>query len=106
MEYTKKLLAIFDKIGHRGALEQLLEECGELCAVGAKQLRIFRGVNYTPVTLSENSNNLIEEAADVSLCLDLFCIAFSANADATKARFTEIKAQKLARWLARLEIQE
>ena len=106
MNYDEKLYAIFDHIGRHAVLEQCIEECGEFVQAAAKQLRIFRGANYTPVTLTENSNNLIEEAADLSLCLDLLAVSFGNDAEATRARIAETKAAKLDRWLARLGITE
>lgn len=104
MNYDEKLYAIFDRIGRHAVLEQCIEECGEFVQAAAKQLRIFRGANYTPVTLTENSNNLIEEATDLSLCLDLMAVSFNADLEKTKARIGEIKATKLERWLSRLGI--
>lgn len=106
MDYDEKLYAIFDSIGRHAVLEQAMEECGEFVQAAAKQLRIFRGTNYTPVTLTENSNNLIEEAADLSLCLDLLAVSFNPDLEKTKSRIAETKAAKLDRWLSRLGIAE
>ena len=106
MTETEKLYKVFEKIGREAVLEQLIEECGELVQAAAKQLCIFRGVNYTPVKLSENSSNLLEESADLELCQKLLKISFSANTERTEKRTEKIKAAKLARWLERLEIEE
>ncbi|WP_147613021.1 nucleoside triphosphate pyrophosphohydrolase family protein [Treponema pectinovorum] len=105
MTEKEKLYEIFIKIGRNAVLEQVLEECGELVQASAKQLRIFRGKNCTPVKLSENSENLLEEAADVSLCIELLAVSFYADTEKAKEIITKIKTAKLKRWLERLEIK-
>lgn len=105
MTQEEKLQAIFKKIGREAILEQIVEENAELIQTAAKQLRILRGANYTPVKLSENSNNLLEEAADTLLNIDLLAVSFNADTEKTKKRIEEIKNTKLNRWLDRLGIK-
>ncbi len=105
MTYEEKLSEIFKAIGRKAVLEQAIEECGEFIHAAAKQLRILRGTNYTPVKLSENSNNLLEETADLELCLCLVATAFDCDRKKTDAQIERIKAEKLERWLDRLNIK-
>ncbi len=105
MTYEEKLYAIFEKIGYKAVLEQALEESGEFIQCAAKHLRIVRGVNYTPVKLADNVNNLQEETADTLLCLDLIITAMGKDRNLTEKRIEEIKAAKLDRWLERLSIE-
>lgn len=52
-------------------LAQLAEECAELSKAALKLRRVYSGVNPTPVTEAEAFSNLVEEVADVSLCLEV-----------------------------------
>lgn len=74
--------------------------------VTAKQLRILRGVNPTPITCDKNIKNLEEEIADVQICIDLAIIAMRRNNAKTQENIETIKQQKLSRWLDRLGIKE
>ena len=105
MVNEEKLIKIFEKIGVAAVIEQALEECGEFSKAAAKHLRIMRGVNYTPVKLTENSCNLMEETADIMLCLELLQVAFSPNRGKTRELIEGIKAAKLDRWLDRLGVK-
>lgn len=104
MTDDEKLCEIFHTIGRDAVIEQALEECGEFIQAGAKHLRILHGKNYTPVKLADNCENLLEEMADVMLCIDVLITAFSADRDKTKKNIEAIKCAKLERWLTRLNI--
>ena len=106
MTYDDKIYNIFWKIEKEAVLEQLIEEAGELIHASAKQLRIMRKVNPTPIKLSENTKNLKEEIADVQLCIDLTLYALHGNRVKTQKEIELIKQQKLSRWLERLGIKE
>lgn len=80
-------------------LEQLIEECGELVQAAAKRLRILRGQSPTPVTLEDNMEDLTEEIADVSLCID----AYKGKAVCEK-NVCLIYLQKAKRWTDRLNV--
>ena len=60
---------ITDKLSRAAVLEQLAEECAELAKAALKLARIDRNENPTPVTETEAMDNLIEEIADVQLCI-------------------------------------
>lgn len=51
-------------------LEQLAEECSELAQAALKLARIRRGENPTPVVESAAADALLEEIADVLVCMD------------------------------------
>lgn len=62
---------IIKEIGMPAVLEQLGEECCELGQAAMKLARKYRNENPTPKTEQECINNLVEEMADVMLCIDL-----------------------------------
>lgn len=106
MTYEDKLKKIFNAIKTKAILEQLIEELGELVQASAKHLRIMRGVNPTPITHSENTENIQEEIADVQICIELAIQAMSYDSTEMQKKIDFIKQQKLSRWLDRLEIKE
>lgn len=59
-----------DRIGDAAMLEQLAEECAELGQAALKLARIVRNENPTPVTEGRASAMILEEAADVLICMD------------------------------------
>ena len=61
---------MLDQIGEPAMYEQLAEECTELAKAALKMARIIRNENPTPVTATEASDMIIEEAADVLICLE------------------------------------
>ena len=93
-------------IESEAVLEQLIEEAGELIQASAKQLRIIRGKNPTPITCKENAKNVQEEIADVQICIDLAIEAMSYNTADGQKQIELIKQQKLSRWLNHLGIKE
>jgi NTP pyrophosphatase (non-canonical NTP hydrolase) len=50
-------------------LTQLAEEAAELCKAALKLRRVYTGVNPTPVSGKEAFTNLLEELADVYVCI-------------------------------------
>lgn len=56
-------------LGEPALMEQLAEECSELAQAALKLARKERGENPTPKTLDECFKALIEEMADVKLCI-------------------------------------
>ena len=106
MTYIDKLDNIFCKIKKEAVLAQLIEEAGELIQASAKQLRIMRRANPTPITCKENIKKLEEEIADVQLCIDLTLYSLNGNRLKTEKEIKLIKRQKLSRWLERLGIKE
>jgi len=62
---------IIKAIGEPAILEQLAEECAELAQAALKLSRAMRGENPTPVGSDEARYALVEEMADVQLCIDM-----------------------------------
>lgn len=63
-----KLTETCNKLGVDELLGQLTEECGELVQAAQKVRRARKGT--TPVSLDDALVKLIEECADVLLCID------------------------------------
>lgn len=90
-------MKLISEMSEEALLEQLLEECGELVQVLAKRLRIIRGESPTPVTDKANLKGIIEECADVCLCIDTVIDKLNC-----KEAVLEIKNYKTLRWIERL----
>lgn len=78
---------------------QLAEECAELGKAALKMARIYRGVNPTPVTRAEAFQNLVEELADVSLCVEVLGL----NTKEVMGNCDSICEEKSVRWMNRLK---
>ena len=63
-----KLFDVVDKIGTENLLIQVAEECSELSKAALKLHRVATGT--TPVSLEDAKENLIEEMADVLVCME------------------------------------
>ncbi len=61
---------LYENIGKSAMLEQTAEECSELAQACLKLSRKYRGENYTPRTQEEIESHLLEEIADVMICID------------------------------------
>lgn len=92
MECVKKLL------GEDELLLQIAEECNELGQAALKLRRAKNGL--TPVSVEEAHKKLLEEIADVVLCLDV--LGFGEDL----ITILNIMDYKLTRWKARLEHQQ
>lgn len=79
------------------ALLQLAEECSELSKAALKLNRKLGGFNPTPLTLEVAKSNLMEEIADVRVCLRNLENIYG------KLDTRDIERLKIARWKARLE---
>lgn len=78
-------------------LNQLAEEAGELASAANKMIRIIDGANPTPVTPDEGWKKLLEESADVQVCLgEILSIA-------DWETVAHARAKKENRWMQRLE---
>lgn len=62
---------ILSDMGEPAALELLAEECTELAQSALKLARKQRGENPTPVTLQKCVVQILEEMADVWLCINV-----------------------------------
>lgn len=87
----KKLEEIVTKLGLQEILGQLSEECAELTQAAQKLRRVLAGT--TPVTWDEALASLMEEAADVLICIDTLEVSVIQG-----GKVREIAAKKLKRW--------
>jgi len=84
-----------DRIGDAAMYEQLAEECAELGQAALKLARVLRKENPTPMTETEASDMIIEEAADVLICIDEVGVFDSSEV----ARVAHAKRERFkARW--------
>lgn len=64
-------MVLIDGLTKEDYLDQLIEECGELVQAASKLKRARGTRNKTPVTEAEALTKLIEEVADVTLCIEM-----------------------------------
>ena len=83
------------KLPQTAILMQLAEECAEAAQAALKLARVMEGVNPTPVSEGEATLSLMEEMADVCVCLGCLNNVDYDYIDATEKR-------KLNRWATRL----
>ena len=88
-----------DQIPVEELLCQLAEECTELAQAALKLRRTYSVVNPTPVKRKEAINGVIEEIADVKLCLH----ACGFEKVATLIECNRIMGAKAERWVERLK---
>lgn len=98
----KSVDLIREKLSQEELLCQLAEECAELGKAALKLRRAYDGTNPTPIKNAEAYNNLLEEIADVILCLEVL------NLHAPAAMFEVEKTMnmKVKRWALRLKEAE
>lgn len=88
-------------------LAQLAEEFSEGAQAALKLRRALDGVNPTPKTVPECWENLIEEYADVFLCIRTLLESLDISLlDDFTDKAADIVCQKQDRWLARLQEKE
>lgn len=80
-------------------LEQLSEECVELAHAALKLARVLRAQNPTPISREKAEQMLLEETADVELCLMVWRSAHDMDTSLNIG-------QKLERWKTRLETRK
>lgn len=64
-------MVLIDGLTKEDYLDQLIEECGELVQAASKLKRARGTRNKTPVKEAEALTKLIEEIADVTLCIEM-----------------------------------
>lgn len=79
---------------------QLAEEAAELGQAALKLRRALTGDNPTPVTVDEAQRALVEEIADVALCLD--ALGMDTNNRALMLSVVRTKNKKSQRWAKRI----
>ena len=90
---------IVDHIGVPALLEQTAEECCELAQACLKMARKLRDENPTPKSIEDIRDCVIEESADVQLCLELL------ETETRVLDFLKVgkaKQEKAERWCKRL----
>ena len=91
---------ITDLLPETEILAQMAEEAAELAKAALKLRRAKDGVNPTPVDIKIAEANLIEEYADVVVCVNTLFT------DEMYDRAVEVACQKQDRWLKRLQDRE
>ena len=91
---------LIERIGEPAALELLAEECTELAHAALKLARAERGENPTPMQMEECYAAVIEEWADVIICMGELADRDWNNSD----EFDRIYEEKLDRMRKRLEL--
>lgn len=85
-------------IGEPALLEQLAEECSELEQAALKLARLERGESPTPKAPGQCLTALIEEVADVKLCVSVV----EKSRDLNAGRIADIVELKEERWAQRI----
>lgn len=94
-------MTIWERVGKGPMLNQLAEECCELAQAALKYRRSIEDGNPTPVSREDAWNNLLEEIADVWLCIDLVPLTFKEC-----VIISDIIQQKHDRWEQRLDAEK
>ena len=89
---------IFDNLGREEILCQLAEECAELTQAALKLRRVYTGKNPTPVTNEQAVSRLIEEIADVRICVEMLFLTPTEEETVNKTI-----EQKVKRWVQRIK---
>ena len=90
---------IVEEIGKPALLEQCAEECAELAHACLKMSRKLRDENPTPADMDAITASLIEEMADVYLCIFEIAMLYDEGIDMIQ----DIRKAKLKRWENRIE---
>ena len=94
---TSGNLYISSTIGTPAVLEQLAEESAELAQAALKFARKLRDENQTPKSEEECLQDLLEELADVKLCMEVF-----EEKNYYPDEIEQIMQQKRKRWESRI----
>ena len=96
---NNSIALIRERLPKEELLCQLAEECAELGKAALKLRRAYDGKNPTPVSKSDAYNNLIEEIADVAICLEVLDL----NSPHVLFEVQKVFNRKMTRWAVRLE---
>lgn len=88
---------IYEELGEEELLCQLAEECAELTQAALKLRRVMNGKNPTPKKPEDALASMIEEIADVRLCIDMMCMT-----PLEEAQVDITIDQKMERWANRI----
>lgn len=89
-------LRVSDVLPQAELLAMLAEEAAELAQAALKLRRVLDGKNPTPISYEDAKKRLIEEAADMELCMR------TVHALDDRRAIEIIKAEKYMRWLERM----
>ena len=92
-------MKVIKEIGTPAMLEQCAEECSELAHACLKMARWIRDENPTPVDFETAEANLLEEMADVYLCIHELATSRKGGV----GMILDIRKDKLERWEKRIE---
>lgn len=98
---TDALEYIKANVSREDLLYQLAEEASELSHAALKLARKLKGSNPTPKSLAECESDLIEESADVALCLQVLELC-TLDGNSAEQYVRDLKAK---RWEERLRWQ-
>lgn len=101
MSINESIEYIAKHISEGDILCQIAEEASELAKAALKLKRAIEGTNPTPITKKEALENLVEEIADIELCLNIFSTKISD--DFPYDLEEEIYTTKADRWCKRLK---
>ena len=101
MSNFKSDFEVIRTLGEPALLEQLAEECSELAQAALKLARLERGENPTPKTEEECVQALLEELADVDLCIGVIR-NYRGIEDVCNYELCEITEKKRERWAQRI----
>lgn len=90
---------IRERLSQEELLAQLAEECAELGKAALKLRRCYSGKNPTPVSKEDAYKNLLEELADVTLCVEVLGL----NSVPNLYEVGRIWESKTQRWAQRLQ---
>ena len=97
MSDFKSDFEVIRSLGEPALLEQLAEECSELAQAALKLARLERGENPTPKAKIDCEAALMEEIADVHLCLGVISSHFECQ-----NKLDDIEISKRERWAQRI----
>lgn len=106
LTYEENLLLVSRNLPENEILAQLAEEASELTQAALKVRRASGFINETPVGYEKAIDNLIEEIADVQVCIDAVTAADPhINSIEPQTRLRQTKEAKAKRWVERLNIR-
>lgn len=97
MSDFKSDFEVICSLGEPALLEQLAEECSKLAHAALKMARLERGENPTPKAKIDCESALMEEIADVHLCLGVISSHFECY-----NKLDDIEISKRERWVQRI----
>lgn len=90
---------ILANVGQEELLAQLAEEATELAHAALKLRRAYSGQNPTPVSSQKAFENLLEEIADIYVCIHVLGLDWGVN----QTRISRTMFSKIERWADRLK---